>query len=81
MATGPKITDGLFGGVTWPKEQAQEIIDGRHRIGALTFTATIDPALEDVSHVRDALTTLSSGLVTGISPAFGFQLSCGDHRL
>lgn len=37
---------------------------------ALTFTATIDPALEDVSHVRDALAMLSSGLVTGISPGF-----------
>lgn len=37
---------------------------------ALTFTANIDPALEDVSHVRDALAMLASGLVTGISPGF-----------
>ncbi len=37
---------------------------------ALTFTATIDPALEDVTHVRDALAMLASGLVTGISPGF-----------
>lgn len=37
---------------------------------ALTFTANIDPALEDVSHVRDALALLGAGLVTGISPGF-----------
>ena len=37
---------------------------------ALTFEAAIDPALEDVSHVRDALAMLGSGLVRGISPGF-----------
>ncbi|RGP39237.1 HK97 family phage prohead protease [Pseudotabrizicola alkalilacus] len=37
---------------------------------ALTFTANIDPALEDVTHVRDALKMLGAGLVTGISPGF-----------
>lgn len=37
---------------------------------ALTFEASIDPALEEVSHVRDALVMLGSGLVTGISPGF-----------
>ncbi|WHZ37505.1 HK97 family phage prohead protease [Sagittula sp. MA-2] len=37
---------------------------------ALSFEATIDPALEDVSHVRDALALLASGLVKGISPGF-----------
>lgn len=37
---------------------------------ALTFEASIDPALEEVSHVRDALAMLGSGLVTGISPGF-----------
>lgn len=34
------------------------------------FDATIDPALEDVTHVRDALSLLGSGLVRGISPGF-----------
>jgi len=37
---------------------------------SLTFEAAIDPDLEDVTHVRDALTMLGSGLVTGISPGF-----------
>lgn len=37
---------------------------------ALTFTARIDPDLQDVSHVRDALAMLAAGLVTGISPGF-----------
>lgn len=37
---------------------------------ALTFEAAIDPALEDVTHVRDALSLLGSGLVRGISPGF-----------
>ncbi|WP_371154149.1 HK97 family phage prohead protease [Jannaschia sp. 2305UL9-9] len=37
---------------------------------ALTFEATIAPELEDVTHVRDALTMLGAGLVTGISPGF-----------
>lgn len=37
---------------------------------ALTFDASIDPGLEDVTHVRDALALLSSGLVRGISPGF-----------
>ncbi|QFT80832.1 Caudovirus prohead protease [Roseovarius sp. THAF27] len=37
---------------------------------ALTFDATIDPALEDVTHIRDALAMLGAGLVTGISPGF-----------
>ena len=37
---------------------------------ALTFTARVDPALEDVSHVRDALALLAAGLVTGASPGF-----------
>lgn len=37
---------------------------------ALSFEAVVDPALEDVSHVRDALAMLGSGLVKGISPGF-----------
>lgn len=37
---------------------------------ALTFEAIIEPGLEDVTHVRDALTLLGAGLVTGISPGF-----------
>ncbi|WP_299376022.1 HK97 family phage prohead protease [uncultured Tateyamaria sp.] len=37
---------------------------------ALTFEATIAPELEDVTHVRDALTMLGAGLVSGISPGF-----------
>lgn len=37
---------------------------------ALSFTASIDPSLEDVSHIRDALALLAAGLVTGISPGF-----------
>ena len=37
---------------------------------ALVFEAAIDPALEDVTHVRDALAMLGSGLVRGISPGF-----------
>lgn len=37
---------------------------------ALTFSARIDPDLQDVSHVRDALAMLGAGLVTGISPGF-----------
>lgn len=37
---------------------------------ALIFEALIEPALEDVTHVRDALRLLESGLVRGISPGF-----------
>lgn len=37
---------------------------------ALTFEAEITPGIEDVSHVRDALAMLDSGLVRGISPGF-----------
>ena len=37
---------------------------------ALAFEAVIDPELAEVSHVRDALTMLGAGLVTGISPGF-----------
>ena len=37
---------------------------------ALTFEAAIEPDLEDVTHVRDALAMLGAGLVTGISPGF-----------
>lgn len=37
---------------------------------ALTFEADILPELEDVSHIRDALTLLEAGLVTGVSPGF-----------
>lgn len=37
---------------------------------ALTFEATIDPDLLDVTHVRDALAMLAAGLVKGISPGF-----------
>ncbi|WP_415920584.1 HK97 family phage prohead protease [Tateyamaria sp. SN6-1] len=36
----------------------------------LTFTASIAPDLEEVTHVRDALTLLGAGLVSGISPGF-----------
>ena len=34
------------------------------------FDATIAPEIEEVSHVRDALSLLGSGLVRGISPGF-----------
>lgn len=34
------------------------------------FDAVIDPNLEDVTHVRDALSLLACGLVRGISPGF-----------
>lgn len=37
---------------------------------ALTFEATIDPDLLDVTHIRDALAMLAAGLVKGISPGF-----------
>lgn len=37
---------------------------------ALTFEATIEPDLLDVTHIRDALAMLAAGLVTGISPGF-----------
>ncbi|MEO0485149.1 MAG: HK97 family phage prohead protease [Pseudomonadota bacterium] len=37
---------------------------------ALTFEAAIAPDLEDVTHVRDAMSMLGAGLVTGISPGF-----------
>jgi HK97 family phage prohead protease len=37
---------------------------------ALSFTATIAEELLDVTHIRDALALLASGLVTGISPGF-----------
>lgn len=37
---------------------------------ALEFEADILPELEDVTHVRDAMTMLEAGLVTGISPGF-----------
>lgn len=37
---------------------------------ALTFEATISPELETVSHVRDALSMVGAGLVTGVSPGF-----------
>lgn len=37
---------------------------------ALTFEATIEPDLLDVTHVRDALAMLAAGLVKGISPGF-----------
>ncbi|MBO9478248.1 HK97 family phage prohead protease [Shimia sp. R11_0] len=37
---------------------------------ALTFEATISPELEAVSHVRDALSMVGAGLVTGVSPGF-----------
>lgn len=37
---------------------------------ALTFEATIEPDLLDVTHVRDALAMLAAGLIKGISPGF-----------
>lgn len=37
---------------------------------ALTFTADIASALEEVSHVRDALALLAAGQIAGISPGF-----------
>ncbi len=37
---------------------------------ALEFEATIAPGLEEVTHVRDALTMVGAGLVAGVSPGF-----------
>ncbi len=37
---------------------------------ALEFEATIAPDLEEVTHVRDALTMVGAGLVAGVSPGF-----------
>ncbi len=37
---------------------------------ALTFEATIEPDLLDVTHIRDILAMLRAGLVKGISPGF-----------
>lgn len=45
-------------------------LDIRDDDEAVTFEARITPELEDVTHVRDALALLSSGLAVGISPGF-----------
>jgi HK97 family phage prohead protease len=37
---------------------------------ALEFVAEIAPELEEVTHVRDALSMVGAGLVTGVSPGF-----------
>jgi len=37
---------------------------------ALEFAAEIAPELEQVSHVRDALSMVAAGLVAGVSPGF-----------
>ncbi|MBY6119820.1 HK97 family phage prohead protease [Mameliella alba] len=37
---------------------------------ALTFTATIAPAMQEVSYVRDVLAAIDSGLILGLSPGF-----------